>query len=98
MVQPTAKKLQINFASAFMTQNTHYMVKNIFQTTNELQIQNSIAGSISNQPIDNRVEERVNLSEKQGNTANFRNSDCSFDVNKIHFFEAQHCKSCKIFH
>ena len=55
------------------------MVKKILQTTNELQIQNRIAGSIALKETNNIPEERLNSSEKQGNTANSRNSDCSND-------------------
>ena len=55
------------------------MVKKILQTTNELQIQNRIAESIALEETNNIPEERLNSSEKQGNTANSRNSDCSND-------------------
>ena len=58
---------------------TPTMVKKILQTTNELQIQNRIAGSIAMEETNNIPEERLNSSEKQGNTANSRNSDCSND-------------------
>ena len=59
------------------------MSKTVGSSSDQLQIQNKLDTSLALQPMDNIPEERIDLSEKQGNNVDLENFDRGNDNDSV---------------